>query len=183
MAGGNNRPLSRAEAAAARREARRLRANGETAVVKDASPLKKKEIEKFHTLLVQRRREVLGDVEEMAEEAMASNRQESAGELSSMPIHMADVGTDNYEHEFTLGLIETDRQVLRDIDLALEKMRGGKYGICEGTGEPIGRARLTAMPEARYCIEYARKLEDGLVEPPLTPYDEKQDVSESAEEA
>jgi RNA polymerase-binding transcription factor DksA len=79
--------------------------------------------------------------------------------LSNLPIHMADMGTDNYEQEFTLGLMEKDRQLLREINIALGKIQNGVYGICEGTGKPIGKPRLEAQPWARYSIEYARKME------------------------
>jgi RNA polymerase-binding protein DksA len=114
----------------------------------------------------------------MYEGALESNRQESSGELSSMPIHMADVGTDNYEQEFTLGLIESDRQTLKKIDRALKKIDEGGYGICEGTGEQIPRARLEAVPEARYTIDFARKLEQGLVEPPNENHTNEQSEEE-----
>ena len=82
--------------------------------------------------------------------------------LSNLPIHMADMGTDNYEQEFTLGLVEKDRQLLREINLALSKIRDGSYGICEGTSKPITRARLEAQPWARYSIDYARRIEKGM---------------------
>jgi len=131
-----------------------------------AGPLTPEQISHFHELLLASRRELVGDVDQMRGEALNNNRQESAGELSSMPIHMADVGTDNYEQEFTLGLIESERQMLRDIDRALNKIENGGYGICEGTGAYIDHARLEARPEARYSIEYARKIEQGLIKPP-----------------
>ena len=51
---------------------------------------------------------------------------------------------------------------LREIDLALLKTQQDRYGVCEGTGLFIGRDRLEAKPWARYCIDYARKIEQGL---------------------
>ena len=72
---------------------------------------------------------------------------------------MADLGTDNYEQEFTLGLVEKDRNLLREINAALAKIQNGTFGICEGTRKPIGRPRLEAQPWARFSIEWARKLE------------------------
>src|SRR5689334_18315518 len=68
--------------------------------VKMASGLKKAEREHFRKLLLEKRREILGDVGSMESEAF-----KSGSNLSNMPIHMADVGTDNFEQEFTLGLI------------------------------------------------------------------------------
>jgi DnaK suppressor protein len=70
------------------------------------------------------------------------------------------MGTDNYEQEFTLGLMEKDRQLLREINQALSKIMDGRYGICEGTGKVISKARLEVQPWAKYSIEHARKLEN-----------------------
>ena len=133
--------------------------------VKAETALTTEEIESFRQRLLQRRRELLGNVDHMAGEALHKSRLEASGDLSTMPIHMADVGTDNYEQEFTLGLIESEREMLRAIDWALLKISEGKYGLCEGTGQPIRRARLNAKPEARYCIDYARQIEKGTVRP------------------
>lgn len=80
-----------------------------------------------------------------------------------MPIHMADIGTDNYEQEFALELMDGERKLLREIDDALGRIEQGTYGICEGKGTPIAKARLEANPWARYCVKYARMLEQGLV--------------------
>jgi RNA polymerase-binding transcription factor DksA len=75
---------------------------------------------------------------------------------------MADMGTDNYEQEFTLGLMEKDRDLLRQINNALAKIQDGTYGTCEGTGLPISKPRLEAQPWARFSIEHARKLEQRM---------------------
>jgi RNA polymerase-binding protein DksA len=83
-----------------------------------------------------------------------------------MPIHMADLGTDNYEQEFALGLMDGERKLLREIDDALERIEQGTYGICEGTGKPILKARLKAQPWARYCVDYARLLEQRAAREP-----------------
>jgi len=129
-----------------------------------AKALTAKEIENYHQELLTLRRELLGDMDEIKSKTL-DNNSELSGELSSMPVHMADVGTDNYEQEFTLDLIDSERKILSEIDLALTKVANGTYGICEGTGENIGKARLDAKPYARYCIEYATKLEKGLITP------------------
>ena len=117
-----------------------------------------KDLEYFRSLLLAKRRELVGDMSSMEREAL---RSASGSNLSNLPIHMADMGTDNYEQEFTLGLVEKDRQLLREINSALAKIQNGTFGICEGTGKPITRARLEAQPWAKYSIEYARELEKG----------------------
>jgi RNA polymerase-binding protein DksA len=118
----------------------------------------------FRELLLEKRREILNNVNEIEGEALKKSRMDATGDLSSMPIHMADIGTDNYEQEFALGLMDSERKLLREIDEALERIDEKTYGICEGTGKPIPKARLKAQPWARYCVEYARMLEQGLVE-------------------
>jgi RNA polymerase-binding protein DksA len=114
-------------------------------------------------MLLQKRREILINVTEFEDEALKKSRLDASGDLSSMPIHMADIGTDNYEQEFALGLMDSERKLLREIDDALGRIEQKVYGICEGTGKPIPKARLEARPWARHCVEYARKLELGLV--------------------
>jgi RNA polymerase-binding transcription factor DksA len=141
-------------------------------------PLTPDEIEGYRQLLYQKRKELVGDLGHMSEGALEGGRQDSSGELSSLPVHMADVGTDNYEQEFTLGLIESDRKLLTDIDRALGKIKNGTFGICEGTDEVIGRARLDAMPWARYSVKFAGKIERGLVRLP----DESEPAREEEEE-
>lgn len=120
------------------------------------------DIERFKQMLLEKRREILVNVNEMEDETLKKSRLDAAGDLSSMPIHMADIGTDNYEQEFALGLMDSERKLIKEIDDALQRIEDKTYGICEGTEKPIPKARLKAQPWARYCVEYARMLEEGL---------------------
>jgi DnaK suppressor protein len=120
-------------------------------------------IEHYKQLLLAKRRELLQNVNHMEEEALRKSLQTS-GDLSSMPIHMADLGSDNYEQDLAVGLMDGERRLLQEIDQALDRIQQGTYGICEGTDKPISRARLEAMPWARYCIEYERMIEEGRIE-------------------
>jgi len=124
---------------------------------KNLAGITPKELEFYRDLILAKRREILGDMTSMEDEALRSSG--GGTNLSNLPLHMADMGTDNYEQEFTLGLMEKDRKLMRDLNDALAKIQNGTYGICEGTGKPISKARLEAQPWARYSIEYARKLE------------------------
>lgn len=141
--------------------------NGRSAREEDSMELRtthlnSAELEEFRQLLVEKRCELIGDVNHLQNEAM---RQGSSGEssgASSMPIHMADIGTDTWEQELTLGLIENERGLLREIDEALKRIDDRTYGICMATNRPISKSRLRAKPWAKYCIEYARKRELGL---------------------
>ena len=124
------------------------------------------DIKRLKQMLLEKRLEILKNVTEIEGEALKKSLLDASGDLSSMPIHMADLGTDNFEQEFALGLMDGERKLLREIDYALERINNGTYGICTATGQPISKARLEAQPWARYCIEYARKLEKGLVAEP-----------------
>lgn len=136
-------------------------AQGAAPVKRPKSRLGKKDLEIFRQLLLAKRARLMGDVTGMTDMALRRNRQNAAGDLSNMPIHMADLGSDNFEQEFTLGLIENEHVVLREIDEALQRIDDGTYGICLGTDKPISKARLKAKPWAKYCIEYAQRLERG----------------------
>ena len=116
----------------------------------------------FRKMLLEKRRELVGDMTGIEAEAFGADREESKGDISD---HPADAGTDNFEQEFSLGLLESERILLAEIDEALGRIEDRSYGICAGTGEPISKARLKARPWAKYSIEYARMVERGLVRP------------------
>lgn len=127
------------------------------------NPLTAEEIAYFKELLLSKWKELVGDVTSIEDEALKKSRLDAAGDLSSMPIHMADIGTDNFEQEFALGLMDSERKMLVEITDALKRIQEKTYGICEGTGKPIAKLRLEAKPWARYCIDYARMVEKGIV--------------------
>ena len=168
------KPRPRKVKSAARK---RSSAGGKTAGLKK-TPLTAKQLKEFRELLLEKRRTLLGDMTGM--EQVTANRSAS-GNLSSMPTHMADVGSDNFEHEFTLGLLESEQGLLREIDRALQRIEDKTYGICLGTGKPIPLARLRARPWAQYTVEYARMLEKGLVRP-AEEADEVEATNETADD-
>lgn len=122
--------------------------------------LNAKQLAEFKDLLLRKRAQLAGDVMHLTDEAL-HRRVRGANESSAMPIHMADLGSDNWEQDFTLGLIANEQQVVREIDDALRRISDKTYGMCVATGKRIGVARLRAKPWAKYCIEYARAREEG----------------------
>ena len=120
---------------------------------KKKSGLTKKQLKYYRDLLLEKRGEILGDVA-----SMQSSRGDG-GNLSHMPVHMAEVGSDNFEQEFTLGLMESERKIVTDIDAALNRIDEGYYGICLITGQPIEEPRLEIKPWAKYCITIVRARE------------------------
>ncbi len=90
----------------------------------------KVEIATYRQVLLNLRSRLKGDVSHLADEALRGSQKEASGNLSSMPIHMADIGTDNFEQEFTLSLLANEEQVLDEISGALERMKEGTFGLC-----------------------------------------------------
>ncbi len=123
--------------------------------------MKKAETQPFKEQLQTLRARLVGDVNGLADATLGKTRSEASGDLSSMPIHMADLGSDNFEQEFSLTLMEGEEDILREIDAALERINAGTYGVCEESGKRITKARLRAIPYARYCVETAEKMENG----------------------
>lgn len=141
----------------------KAKTSGNSSSPKTRTSLSPEELEHFRQLLLAKLKEITGDVHWLENQGLHRSRQDSTGDLSNMPIHMADIGTDTYEQEFSLGLMDSERRLVREILDALRRIEQGTYGICEGTGKPIPKGRLEANPWARYCVEYASLLEQGKV--------------------
>ena len=123
--------------------------------------MKTAELKAFKQALEAMRARLRGDVSTMADAALRKTRSEASGDLSSMPIHMADIGSDAYEQEFTLSLMASEEGTLEQIEQALERIRARKFGVCEECGGVITKKRLEAIPFAPLCIRCAEKLESG----------------------
>ena len=125
--------------------------------------MRARDLDQFRKLLLAKRRAVGGDVTALEKAALHNSRQDASGDLSKMPLDMADVGTDNYEQEFTLELIGTEQATLQEIDEALDRIEKKQYGKCVACSGPIPLARLKVRPHAQYCIECKRRQEKGLL--------------------
>lgn len=121
--------------------------------------MKKAEMKVYKDRLLALRARLRGDVSQMAEAALKKNRESRGADQSSMPIHMADLGSDNYEQEFTLSLLETEEGTLGAIELALERIEDGSYGQCEECSVKIPKARLNALPHTSLCVRCAEHSE------------------------
>ncbi len=119
----------------------------------------KAELDHFRRRLLALKKRIGGDLSELDDEALRPVGGESVGGLSDVPVHPADMGTDNFDEELDLALVENEERLLVDIDDALARIEQGTYGRCENCHREISRDRLEALPYARYCIECAKKLE------------------------
>ena len=122
--------------------------------------MKKSEMKVYKELLLAMRSRLRGDVHAMADAALNKTRAEASGDLSLMPIHMADVGTDNYEQEFTLSLMQNEEGVLDLVESALERIEDGDYGLCADCQGRIPKTRLSALPYTPFCVKCASKAEN-----------------------
>lgn len=120
----------------------------------------KADYEQYRKFLLALRARLQGEVSNLADAALNPNGGGKGGGSSAMPIHMADLGSDNFEQEFTLSLIESEDEVIQQIDAALERLDEGTFGICEECGSKIPKARLNAIPYAATCVNCASKMEN-----------------------
>jgi DnaK suppressor protein len=111
--------------------------------------------EKLHAI----RARLRGDVTAMAEVALRKSGMEGS-DSNAMPIHMAELGSDNFEQEFTLGLMEAEEDTLSLIDAALDRVDRGSFGRCVECEGQISKARLNAIPYTPVCIKCAEQREN-----------------------
>jgi len=87
---------------------------------------------------------------------------ESAQEIAGYSLHMADSGTDNFDRDFALSLLSSDKDAVYEIEEALKRIERGTYGVCELTNKVIPKARLEAIPWTRFTVDAQAQLErDG----------------------
>jgi DnaK suppressor protein len=99
-------------------------------------------------------------VDSMAGVAQGTLRSRAEGsEASAFGMHQADAGSDAYDRDFALSLLSQEQDALYEIDEALKRVELGTYGKCEMSGKPIPRARLEAIPFARFTVECQSQLE------------------------
>jgi DnaK suppressor protein len=113
----------------------------------DGGGLTAEEMERFETLLLERRRVLLSDLRTL-EEGDARDTSES----SAVSSHLADLGSDREASDISLGRRESESTEIQEIDEAMERIREGSFGRCESCEKPIARERLEAIPYARLCM-------------------------------
>ena len=120
--------------------------------------MKKTESKVYKQELVHLRARLRGDVTAMADSALNGKK---SGKTARMPIHMAEIGTDNFDQEFTLSLLASEEDTLGMIESALERIEDGVYGLCQDCGSTIPKTRLNALPYTPFCVKCAEKTQMG----------------------
>jgi len=124
-----------------------------------ANAMKPEEMNAFRASLLGLRARLQGDVSQMTDEALGNPQAENSGNLSNVPLHLADAGTENFDQEFALSMIENEQDTLEQINEALNRIEAGTFGKCQECGGTIAKARLQALPYAGLCIDCARAME------------------------
>jgi RNA polymerase-binding protein DksA len=115
--------------------------------------LNPRDLDSYRQLLTQLRREVSGDISDLEADAFSTD-----GDRLSVD-NPADIGSESFAQEFSLELLQRDEATLAEIDEALDRVAAGTFGLCESCEEAIPRARLNAVPHARFCVDCQRKNE------------------------
>jgi len=120
--------------------------------------MKKADVKPFKEMLLQLRARLRGNVSTLADAALSKNGSSSGGS-SAVSNHMADMGSDTYEQDNTILLMNCEGETLTQIEGALERIEGGVYGSCTQCEGKIPKMRLKAIPYTPYCVKCASELE------------------------
>lgn len=114
----------------------------------------------FKERLQQEKARLEQEIEHLDHFDLENSLQDSIGELSSYDNHPADLGTETFEREKDLGLLDSLRMRWRNVSHALERIEDGTYGICKQCHKSIDPERLEALPETGLCIDCQQELEE-----------------------
>jgi len=130
----------------------------------EESTMTREQLDRYRDRLEALARSLKDTFADLSGEALRRTGGEASGNLSNAPLHLADLGTDNFEHETSVGLLEMQGQRMEDVSAALLRIREGTYGQCQECGREIPPGRLDAVPYAAHCVRCADKLQSrGLV--------------------
>ena len=119
----------------------------------------KTELKKYKGLLIEERKKVGGDLSHIAENTLNRSQRDASGDLSGYSYHMADMASDDYDRDFSLGRATDEQKMLFGIDEALKRIEEGTYGNCVQCNKPIPKKRLKALPHTELCIDCQKKNE------------------------
>jgi len=124
-----------------------------------AKPLSAEKLKHYEKIILEELKESVAYLEDTHKD-QSKGAKESSGDLSSYAYHQADQGSDTNLMEHTVMMMEQEREKIRQLNDALERIYDGTYGLCEMCGEVIGEARLEIIPYVTHCITCKEKLED-----------------------
>ena len=119
----------------------------------------KPELDKYKKLLLKKKEEIHQAMKRIEEDTLSRSQRDASGDLSGYTLHMADIATDSYDREFSLGLASNAQQILYEIDEAFKRVKEKGFGNCLTCEKPIPKKRLRAIPYASLCIACQAKEE------------------------
>jgi len=119
--------------------------------------MKKKDLEKYEQLLLEKRNQLLQEFDHLKKSAMDNTMKENAGDLSSYSYHMADQGTDAMEREKAFLFASRDEKYLKQIEAAYQRIEDGSFGVCRSCQKEISKERLEAVPTTTICFDCKSK--------------------------
>ncbi|MDD4879496.1 MAG: TraR/DksA C4-type zinc finger protein [Candidatus Omnitrophica bacterium] len=120
--------------------------------------IEKEELEKYKKMLLKKKEEMLKEIRGVQKDSLNTSQRDASGDLSAYSFHMADVATDSFDREFSLGIATNVQQkILYAIEEALKRIEDKTFGTCTGCEKPIAKQRLNAMPWASLCLECQAK--------------------------
>ncbi len=117
------------------------------------------ELRAFERLLQRRRAILMGNVRRLEDEACRKGS-DAAGDLSTIPLHPADLATDTQQQDMSLLFMQNENVRLQDIEEALERIKEDRFGLCEECEQEIALERLRAIPYAPLCVDCKRRQEE-----------------------
>lgn len=121
--------------------------------------MNKRDLAKFKKLLLEERNTLDEEIRHLEKDNLNTSQRDAAGDLSGYTLHMADLGTDSFQREINMGLVTNEHKLMHEIEEALQRIKEGTYGRCTECEGKIKRARLEAIPHARFCISCQEKKE------------------------
>lgn len=96
---------------------------------------------------------MIKNLEYLRSTILDSTTREATGDHSAYSYHMADQGTDNMEREKAFLFAARDEKYLKQLEMALERIENGTYGICRVCQKEIDHKRLEAVPTTTICFD------------------------------
>lgn len=115
--------------------------------------LNNKDLQLFKKILIELKADLSEQIQHIYDNTLKKSQKDAAGDISGYTLHMADVATDTYDREFSLGLATNDRELLLEIEDALKRIEDKTFGFCEQCQKPVTKTRLKAVPYTRTCLK------------------------------
>ena len=119
----------------------------------------KQEMKKYKELLIKEREKLTSELNSLTKDNINKSQRDASGDLSSYTYHMADMASDNYDRDFSMGIATEEQKRLFAIEEAMKRIEEGSFGNCLQCGRRILKKRLGAIPYTELCIECQKSKE------------------------